>query len=170
MEYVVGQATSDMRDRVAIAANAFERRWTVDALRRVDNDLYEALIDQQQMLHEAYFKGTEQEIRRHGSAMCRGWQAAVERMEKEQKPDDAYLMCEDIPTGTKVAIAKHEAAKTRIQQIYGQTVIVLTTAEVAAMFVGGQALAQVKGLWPDAKIVGSRKIERYPGEPAQEEA
>jgi uncharacterized protein (DUF849 family) len=79
-------------------------------------------------------------------------------------------MCEDIPTGTKVAIAKHEAAKERVQEIQGQTVIVLTTAEVAAMFVGGQALAQVKGLWPDAKIVGSRRIERYPGEPAQEEA
>lgn len=36
------------------------------------------------------------------------------------------------------------------------------------MFAGLQGVAQVKALWPDSEVV--RVVERYPDQPAQEDA
>lgn len=154
---------SDMLSQAAAAAAMFESRWTMRALRRVDADLHDAVEEQQSLFQESLLLGEDDQIREHGEAMCRGWQAAVVRMEHEQEPDDAYQIGEH--GGTTVAIAQQRSASMRVRDLHGERVIFLTPDEVAAMFVGMQAVAQVKALWPGAEI--TKVINKYPDEPAQ---
>lgn len=156
---------------VGEAASAFESRWTMRALKRVDADLYEAIDDQLSMFHEALLKGEDSEIREHGEAMCRGWVAAVSKMEQLNEPDDAVMLGQDSKTGMVVAIGNQKAATQRVRELHGERVVFLTPDEVASMFAGMQIVAKVKALWPGAEIeeVRSKYIERYSDEPAQEE-
>lgn len=151
------------------AAALYESRWTVRALRRVDAELCDAIEDQLSMFHESLFRGTDKEITNHGEAMCRGWAAAIARMEHEQEPDDAYMLGQD--GGTIVAISDQRSANARVRDLHGDRVMFITPDEVAAMVVGLQDIAKVKALWPGAEIInaGPKRIERYPDEPAQED-
>jgi hypothetical protein len=153
-----------MRARTSEAAVAFESRWTMRALKRVDNDLYEAVEEQRQLFHEAILKGEDEEIKEHGEAMCRGWAAAITRMEEANELDDAYMLGQS--HGTTVAIGAQRSASARVRELHGDRVVWLTPDEVAAMFAGLQDVAKVKALWPGAEIV---RVERYPDEPAQED-
>lgn len=150
------------------AAAVFESRWTMRALRRVDAELCQAVDEQRQLFHEAILTGEDDQIREHGEAMCRGWAAAVRRMEAAAEPDDAYLLGQS--GGMTVAIAAQRSAGARVRELHGTRVVFLTPDEVAAMFAGLQDIATVKALWPGAEIVCAGKhIERYPDEPAQED-
>jgi hypothetical protein len=74
--------------RESIAAAAFLRRWSLGTLRRVDPELSQRLLEQQSLWHEARVTGTDEETVRQGEAMCRGWLAAVERLEAAGEPDE----------------------------------------------------------------------------------
>jgi hypothetical protein len=160
-----------MLAQTGTAAAAFESRWTMHALQRVDADLHQAVEEQQQLFHVMLLLGDEKQIKEHGEAMCRGWAAAVARMEQHKEPDDSYLLGFDPKTGTKIAIAEQRSASARVRDLHGERIIFLTPDEVAAMFAGLQTVATVKALWPGAEIMSARgkAIERYPDEPAQED-
>jgi hypothetical protein len=149
---------------VSLSAAAFESRWTMRTLKRVDAELCQAVDEQRQLYHEARLIGNEQQIKEHGEAMCRGWSAAVKRMEQEQEPDDSYILGQS--GGITVAIGVQQSASARVRELHGDRTIWLTPDEVASMFVGLQDIAKVKALWPGAEIV---RVERYPDDPAQED-
>lgn len=151
--------------KVSNDAAMFESRWTMRALKRVDHDLCEAVEEQQSLFYEAIMLGDDPQIKEHGEAMCRGWSAAVLRMEQAKEPDDSYVVGICSTTGLKVAVGVQRAAIARVREIHGERVVWLHPDEVAAMFVGLQSVAAVKGLWPGAEI--TRVVERYPDEPAQ---
>lgn len=148
------------------AAAVFESRWTMRALRRVDPDLCQAVDEQRALFHEAILTGEDDAIREHGDAMCRGWAAAVLRMEQAGEADDAYMLGQS--GGIVVAIGSQRSAAARVRELHGERVIWLTPDEVAAMFGGLQSVAMVKALWPGAEITVA--VERYPDEPAQGDA
>lgn len=155
---IVEQMMRQQSDAVAL----FESRWTMRALKRVDAGLYKAIEEQRGLFHESLLLGDDEQIKEHGEAMCRGWHAAVVRMEQEQEPDDCYLL--GSANGTTIAIAEQRSANQRVRELHGDRVIFLTPDEVAGMFVGLQEVAKVKSLWPGAEIV---RVERYADEPAQ---
>ena len=152
---------------VADAALTFERRWTDLALRRVDGALARLLHEQLGMFHQACITGEADEIGIHGSAMCRGYAAAVRAMEAAGPnggpyPDDAYMLGADPVTGTKVVVGQHQGILGRVQELHGQDVICITPDEVAVMVgtLGAlQGIGAVKRLFPGAEI-----IRRYEGE------
>ena len=157
-----------MRQKIGEHACLYESRWTLRSLKRLDPELHEALEDQRNMFHNAVLFGEDDEtIREHGEAMCRGWLAAVKRMEDVAAPEDAIMLGQDTATGMIVAIGDQRAAEARVLELYGSNAIFVTPDEVAAMFVGMQSVAKVKALWPGAEIT---RIERYVDEPAQEDA
>jgi hypothetical protein len=154
----------DLMARESVAAAAYERRWTMRTLQRVEPGLHDRLMQQRAQWHEALICGDEEEAERQGEAMCRGWVAAVSRMEAEGAPDDAYLLGQH--GGMVVAVGARPASG-RVAEAHGQAVVWLTPDEVAAMVAGLQGLAAVKELWPDSEVV--RVLERYPDEPAKED-
>lgn len=164
MSAATATVVEQMIRRESAAAAAFESRWTMRALRRVDAELCQAVDEQRQLFHEAILTGEDEQIREHGEAMCRGWSAVVVRMEQAGEPDDAYLLGQH--GGTMVAIGAQRSANARVRELHGERVVWLTPDEVAAMFAGMQSVAKVKALWPGAEIT---RVERYADEPAQED-
>ena len=130
------------------AAALFESRWTRQGLRRVDTRLDEDLDAQRVLFSEALGRGFDADIRIHGEAMIRGWQAAVRRMSDAGCADDAYLLGE--ANGVRVAISAQRAAEARVRERFGDAVVFLTPDEVAAMT--PQPIAAVKALWPGAQV------------------
>lgn len=175
-----------MVQQECVAAAAFESRWTLRALRRVDGELCEAIEDQLSLFHEALVTASDEAlIVEHGEAMCRGWSAAVRRMESAAEPDDAYLLGICVKTGLKVAISDQRAASARVREVHGERAIFMTPDEAAAMVAGLQGIAAVKALWPNSEVIEVRGkgalavppeaggppglVELYPDEPAQED-
>jgi hypothetical protein len=94
---------------VSEAALAFERRWTLAGLRRVDADVAGRLVTQQRLFDSAMEDGTADDAALHGAAMVRGWRKAVEVMEAAGGADDAYVLEQDPRTGLRVAIGESKA-------------------------------------------------------------
>ena len=72
-----------MRKREYKARELFAARWSRHQLEAVDPELQQALDEQ----HAMYVEGLNASVHQaeiHTAAMCRGWQAAVKRMEDEQ--------------------------------------------------------------------------------------
>ena len=144
---------------VSSAAAQFESRWTMLALRRVDEGLARRLHEQRGLFDEACFAGEGSEVEEHGAAMCRGYAAAVRALTSADEPDDAYLLGSDPASGLKVAIGSQKAAVARVREIHGQDVIWLTPDEVAALMASVEAfkfVGAVKQLFPGAEV-----IQRY---------
>jgi hypothetical protein len=164
---------SDATDRVrrwhreAIEAAAlFERRWTMRALRRVDPDIAQRIIEQRGLFDRALVVGDVTEVETHGAAMCRGWKAAIQVMEAAGEVDDAYQIGEDPKTGTRVAIGQNMAGVDRVVDLHGDRVVWLTPDECAALFAsveGFKGISAVKRRFPGAEIVDIR----YRDEPAK---
>ena len=142
--------------QVADAASAFESRWTLRALKRVDPELAALLSEQERLWGEALVTGSEAEIEEQTAAMCRGWAKVTARMQDE--PDDAYLIGM-APNGLKVAIGNQRAAMARVREMHGEAVIFVTPDECATMLAAQQELAKIKGAFPGAEI-----IDLYPRE------
>ena len=69
-------------DQLQRTTEIFETRWGFEKLRQIDEDLYEALADQKDMLTEACGDmGQLAECIEHGHAMQRGWARANAVME-----------------------------------------------------------------------------------------
>lgn len=152
---------------VSKAALPFESRWTRAALRRVDPDLAGRLDEQRGLFDKACVTGEGDDIEAHGSAMCRGWAAAVRAMEAAGEPDDAYQIGRDPQTGFTVAIGQQKAAADRVVELHGQPVAWFSPDEIAALMAGIEAMKRVtaiKRVWPGAEV-----IDFYPGEPAKAE-
>ena len=150
--------------QVAEAAQAFESRWTLAALKRADADLHRLFNEQQDLYHEALITGSDHEVEEQAAAMCRGWAAIARAMEAAGAEDDAYLLGFHGATGTKVAIGEQKHAIARVRELHGDKVIWITPDEVAALVGGMELLKAAKGVFPDAEV-----INLYPNEPAQDD-
>ncbi len=148
--------------QVAEAAEAFESRWTLAALKRVDADLHRLFNEQQDLYHEAQITGSDHEVEEQTGAMCRGWAAIARAMEAAEAEDDAYLLGFHGTTGTRVAIGEQKHATARVRELHGDKVIWITPDEVAALVGGMELLKAAKGVFPDAEV-----INLYSNEPAQ---
>lgn len=151
-----------MRD-VSTAAEAFESRWTLTALSRVDEMLHERLVTQQSHYHEAMITKDAGDVRKLAAAMCRGWVAAASAMENAGTEDDAYMLGLHGGTGTRVAIGSQLHAMKRVRELHGEKVIWITPDEVAALVGGMEALKKAKDVFPGAEV-----INLYPTEPMVE--
>ena len=96
---------------VTDAAVAFEARWTLAALKRVDPDIHRRLVEQRSRFNEACLTGTAADVELHGAAMVRGWRAAVRTLEQVAEPVGAYLVGE--ADGLRLAIGHQKAAARR---------------------------------------------------------
>jgi hypothetical protein len=153
---------------VSDAALAFERRWTLSALKRVDTDLAIRLHEQRGLFDQATFLGSGDEIEVQGGAMCRGYAAAVRALESAAVPDDAYVIGKCPQTGFTIAIGEQRSAAARVREVHGERVVWFTPDELASLVNRLEAfkpLFAIKRLFPGAEI-----LERYPDEPAQEDA
>lgn len=155
---VAASIAASVRERMLQKANAaaasFETRWTMDALYRAAPDLHEAIEDQQRMFYESLVTGDDKEIHAHGEAMCRGWEKAIETMEKSGIANDAYHIGQfgDVT----VAIGRQKKMPDWFREQFGYDVVWLNPREVAAMFMQYRQAQDVKHLWPDAEIVEVR--------------
>ena len=154
---------AELLARLAVAEASYVGRWSLRALRRVDQELYARLVEQRQLWHEARIVGDEAEVERQGEALCRGWLAAVLCMEGADEPEDAYATGQH--GGVMVAVGAQASAE--IRAMHDQRIVWLTPDQVAQMWAGLQTLATVKELWPDAEVV--RVVDKYPDEPAKED-
>lgn len=160
------EAVSQMLRSVQEAAEPFEGRWTMTALKAVDSELHEAMRDQLDMLNEAAVIADLADVERHTAATIRGYRACVEAMERAGAEDDAYVLGYDPDTGLKVAIGYNKAAIKRVQERQGSEVIWMNPNEVARMVAGLQNVAKVKALFPGAEV---EEITRYQDEGAKDE-
>jgi hypothetical protein len=156
-------------DSVTKASNAFEARWTMLALKRVDNELYEALQEQQGLYYEATVQGSEDDIKAHAEALVRGYAAAVVTMEQAEHPDDAYLVGRH--NGMVVVISEHKAVQNKLVELAstGERAVLMSPDEVALLMGSMQGLSMIsaiKQLFPGAELIAPR-IDRYPDEPAK---
>ena len=151
-------------EQVGQAAEAFESRWTLAALERVEADLHQRFAEQQDLYHQALITGDEHDVEEQAAAMCRGWAAVAQAMEAAGVEDDAYLLGFHPRTGTRVAIGEQKHAIARVRELHGDKVVWITPDEVAAMVGGMEAIKAVKGVFPDAEV-----INLYPAEPARED-
>jgi hypothetical protein len=142
---------------VSKAVACFEARWTWPTLERIDLDLADDLREQKDLFDHAMERGSNDDIERHGAAMCRGYRmvcAVLEEVGAAAAPDDAYQLGTDIESGTRVAIGIQKAALDQIDKIEGQSpVIFVTPDEVAAMIANpakARAIASVKRMFPGA--------------------
>ena len=151
-------------EQVGQAAETFENRWTLNALRRVNPDLHRLFNEQQDLYHEALITREDREVEEQAAAMCRGWAAVTKAMEAAAAEDDAYLLGFHDATGTRIAIGEQKHAIARVRDIHGDKVVWITPDEVAALIGGMEMLKAVKGVFPGAEV-----IDLYPSEPAKED-
>jgi hypothetical protein len=150
--------------QVSEAARAYERRWTVRALKSVDPELHARFIEQQQLWEQATVTGDKADLIEQTAAMVRGWRAITRRMEQAGAEDDAYLLRVDVRSGLRVAISAQQAALERVQELHGERVVFVTPDECATLLAAQQAVASIKGWFPGAEL-----LDLYPTEPAKAE-
>jgi hypothetical protein len=153
-------------DNVTAASSAFEARWTMLALKRVDGELYDALQEQQSLYYEATVQGSADDIKAHGEALVRGYAEAVFTMEQAEHPDDAYLIGRH--NGVVVVISNQKAVQTKLVDLAatGERAILISPDEVALLLGSIEGLLTIKQLFPGAEVIEPR-IDRYPDEPAK---
>lgn len=162
-----GRVVSALRhwlSSVSDAAAAFESRWTMRALARVDADLSRRLSEQRSFWDAACVTGTDDDIALQGGGMVRGYAAAVRALAAAGTEDDAYMLGSCSRTGCRVAIGHQRAAVDRVRELHGDRVIWITPDEVAALMASVEAfkfVGAVKQLFP-----GAETIDRYPDQPA----
>lgn len=150
------------RAEVAIAAEAFEARWTVIGLRRHDHDLAVALHEQKELFAEACAIGNQNDIRDHGAALVRGYGAAVQAMEEAEIPDDSYLLGQCPTTGYKIAIGINKASLKRVVELHGQDVVWFSPDELATLAASSEAFMTVSAI--KKRFPGAEVVERYASE------
>lgn len=159
----LNKATVEWLGAVSVAAQAFEARWTLLALRRVDAALAKRLHEQRELFVEAYVTGDVADIVEQGAAMCRGYVIAAAALEQAGAPDDAYQLGQCPNTGTMVAIGEQKAAVNRVREVYGENVIWVTPDEIAMLFATIEALKSigtVKRKFSGSEILGSQQHSR----------
>ena len=151
-------------DEVTKAAGAFEARWTLLALARVNPTLAEALQEQCELYYEATVSGTKAQKAEHAEALIRGYAAAVQEMQRFDVADDAYLIgrYQDLV----VVVSNGKAARQTVAELNGEDtsikrVVLLTPDEIAYLAKtvrGFDKLADIKHHFPNAEVI-ERKSE-----------
>lgn len=155
-------ALTKWHGEVQAAAIAFEGRWTMAALKRVDPDLAQRLDEQCGLFVEMCVTMEAAEIAEHGAATIRGYAAAVAAMEASGEDHDAYWLGKCPSTGTRVAVGQKNASAGIVRARYGAEVLFMTPDEVA-MLVGLKSddvakraamefVAEAKRTWPGATL------------------
>lgn len=143
--------------RVTAAATAFEQRWTMLTLQRVNADLAFRLRKQQQQLMLARTAGSSDEVAEQAQALCRGYAVVIAAMEAANVADDAYQIGRCPVTGLVVAIGEQAASGNRVRQVHGEDAIHLTPDEVASLFAsieGLKSITAIKQQFPGSEVVG----------------
>ena len=92
----------------------------------------------------------------HGAALCRGYAKAIQVLEVAAKPDDAYMLGQDMRSGFRVAIGRRQAVAQRVRKVHGETVVWITPDEVATIVANLEAfkpIAAIKRLFPGAEML-----------------
>jgi hypothetical protein len=142
------------------AAAAFERRWTLLALRRVNRELAARLQQQRELFDKMCSAGTAYQIEVQGAALCRGYLVSTKALEAAAEPDDAYMLGLDPTSGLKVAIGHQRAAVERIVEVHGQRTCWVSPDEIAVMMASVEQfkkIAEVKQSFPGAEIMDLRR-------------
>lgn len=148
---------------VAAAAEAFEGRWTIGALARVDPGLADLLVEQLADYHEAQVIGTLVDLKEHARGAVRGYLKAARVCEAAGLEDDAYLLGVDSSTGLRVAIGDRRLSAQRVADLHGSRVIWLNPDEVAKLWssiAGLRRIDAVKACFPGATVVDIRPHTR----------
>jgi hypothetical protein len=140
---------AELTKRITDAATAFEKRWTLAALRRVNPDIAGRLGKQIDLWHAAVKLNDVGAIEKQGEAMVRGYRKAAEVLTDAQEPDDAYLVGQG-STGLRLVIG-HSPAQADAEP----GAIFFTPDELAELLptFGGeafQALLKIKRAFPGA--------------------
>jgi len=138
-------------------AALYEARWTMNALLREAPDLHAALEEQIDMFHDSMTTGDDADIIEQGEATCRGWQAAIAKMEQSGIADDAIHIGQF--GETVVAVGRQQCAPGWLREQYGAELVWLTPREVAAMWFHYRETHAIKKEWPDAEIIEIREKE-----------
>lgn len=148
---------------VQVAAQAFEGRWTIGALARVDPALAETLAGQIADWHEAQVIGTLIDIKTHAKGTVRGYLKAARACEAAGIDDDAYKIGLCSQTGMRVAIGDRRLSAQRVADLHGPNVVWLSADEVARLWGSIQGLRRidaVKAAFPGAEAVDIRPHTR----------
>src|SRR6266550_1584675 len=129
----IDRITQEMWKRVNDAKAKFEGRWMMLSLCRVNEELYNNLMDQIDIFDDVSITGTAEDIEEHGEATLRGFEVATKVMEKSALEDDAYVMGQCHLTGLKIAIGSAKGSTKRIREIHGQDVVFISPDEIATM-------------------------------------
>lgn len=139
-------------------AALYEARWTMNALMREAPDLHEALEDQIGMFQEALEQQDDAEIIAQGEATCRGWQAAITRMEKSDIANDALHIGQF--GECVVAVGRAQKCPKWLREEYGDDLVYLTPRECAALYAKLEMVNEVKKEWPGAEIIDIREKQK----------
>lgn len=150
---------------VSDAARAFEARWMMLSLQRVDPELALALQQERDAFDQATIVGSCNEVENLGASVCRGFAAATKAMETAGAPDTAYLLGADPVTGFKLAIGMSKGSARRVRDIHGSGYTFCTPDELAAIIGAKIAdgdrqadfVTSVKNLCPGAELVRRSK-------------
>lgn len=137
----------------------FLSRWTLASLARIDRALYDALIDQRNMLDELRVTGTDADRRAHEASMARGWQRAIQVMESAREPDNAYVVGRCPKTGFLIAISEQRPSAKRVRELHGEGIIWTSPDEIASIFASIEnfkPIAAIKRMFPGAEVLDVR--------------
>ena len=87
------------------AREAFEKRWQIASVRKVDVELYERFSEQHRLYRKAIVTGDDDEAQDQAEAMVRAYQAITQRMTGHVQ--DAYLKGYDPESGTSIVISEY---------------------------------------------------------------
>lgn len=155
---------------VADAASAFESRWTMRALKRVDERLHDLFREQEADYTQALVTGDQAAVEEQAGAMVRGYAALAKRMSESGEPDDAYVLGIDPTTGFRVAIGDQRHAAQRARELHGDSVAWLTPDEVASIVAGLEMIKRAKSIFPDCEVIDLRPKEAAKGDRWPDEA
>lgn len=145
------RAFATMMREVTEAASAFESRWTLAALRRVNPDIGGRLHAQVALWREAATSGSAEAIDKQGGALVRGYRKAVEVMSVVEP--DAYVVGRCPDSGFTLVIGHCPATAKEAAEAEGEGAVWLTPDEVANLLPklsGFATLAAIKRAFPGA--------------------
>lgn len=138
---------------ITAAATAYEARWTLAALHRVDPDISSRLRRQIGLWNDATRSEDFEQVDLQGAALIRGYRKAVEVMTMSGAADDAYQIGKDEASGLTLAIGHQIASAEHVGVMHGPDVVFITPDEIAGLLNsldGFAAIAAMKRAWPGA--------------------
>ena len=146
-----------IRHGVTAAATAFEARWTLAALARVDSELHAKLTRQIGLWHAAMRGDSAHDLERQGQGLVRGYQRAAEAMALSGEADDAFYVGHDAASGLCIAIGHQMASAAHAQEAFPGAIF-LTPDELAALVGRAMSVRDIEGIvavkraWPGAVV------------------